>query len=325
MANNIKFGDVDIQIPSFEIKKFGGLIAIIVVAISVLSSVYTVDANENGVILRLGKYSHTTMPGLQFKIPIIDRVYKVRVDYQHKEEFGFRTERAGVRTKYSTRNFQRESWMLTGDMNIAEVSWIIQYKVKNPVDYLFNVRDVENTIRDVSEATMRLMIGDRSFKEVFSAERVAINDEARVIIQNILDHYKSGISVQMVQLQQVAPPEPVADSYNEVNRAKQEQETLINEANQAYNKEIYRAQGEAQQMINEAEGWGIERVNNALGDASLFEQQLAAYRKAPQITKDRLFIETMNTILGQTPNKIIVDAKLDNLLPLLNLGGKESK
>ena len=325
MANNIKFGDVDIQIPSFEIKKFGGVLALIVTVIILFSSVYTVDANENGVILRLGKYSHTTMPGLRFRIPIIDKLHKVRVDYQHKEEFGFRTERAGIRTKYSTRNFQRESWILTGDMNIAEVSWIIQYKVKDAVEYLFNVRDVENSIRDVAEATMRLMIGDRSFKEVFSAERVAINEVAREKIQETLDLYKSGIAIQMVQLQQVAPPEPVADSYNEVNRAKQEQETLINEANQAYNKEIYRAQGEAQQMINEAEGWSIERVNNALGDASLFGKQMAAYRKAPQITKDRLFIETMNKILGQTPNKIIVDTKLDNLLPLLNLGGKESK
>ena len=189
MAQNIKFGDLDLEIPSFNFNKFGRFIPIIIIIILAAFSFYTVGANENGVVLRLGKYSHTTMPGLHFRIPIIDEVHKVRVDYQHKEEFGFRTEKAGVRTKYSTRNFQKESWMLTGDMNIAEVSWIIQYKVKNAVEYLFNVRDVENSIRDVSEATMRLMIGDRSFKEVFSAERVAINEVAREKIQEILDLY----------------------------------------------------------------------------------------------------------------------------------------
>ena len=163
MANNIKFGDVDIQIPSFEFKKFGGLIAIIIVAIIVFSSFYTVQADENAVVLRLGKYSHTTDPGLHYRIPVIDRVYRVRVDYMDKKEFGFRTVKAGVQTQYSKRNYYRESWMLTGDLNIADVRWVIQYKIKDAADFLFNVREVENSIRDVSEATLRLMIGDRSF------------------------------------------------------------------------------------------------------------------------------------------------------------------
>ena len=163
MANNIKFGDLDIQIPSFEFKKLGGLFSLIIIAVIVFSSVYTVGANENGVILRLGKYSHTTMPGLHFKVPLIDQVYKVMVDYQFKQEYGFKTSKAGVRTEYSKRNYYKESWMLTGDLNIADVRWIIQFKIKNAADFLFNVRDVENTIRDVSETTMRLMIGDRSF------------------------------------------------------------------------------------------------------------------------------------------------------------------
>ena len=323
MANNIKFGDVDIQIPSFEFKKFRGLLALIFAAAMLFFSVYTVAANENAVVLRLGKYSHTTMPGLQFKIPFIDMVYPVKVDYQYKQEFGFRTLKAGVNTQYSKRNYSSESWMLTGDLNIADVQWSIQYKVKNAAEFLFNVRDVENTIRDVSEATMRLMIGDRSFKEVRQTERISINEAARVQIQHILDIYEAGISIQMVQLQEVLPPKPVADSFNEVNRAKQEQETLINEANQAYNKEIYKVEGEAEKIINEAEGYAVERVNNALGDAAQFKMLLAEYRKAPQITKDRFFIETMDKILANTPGKIIVDTKLDNLLPLLNLKGKE--
>ncbi len=325
MANNIKFGDIDVQIPSFDFKKFRGLFALIFVAIIIFFSVYTVNANENGVVLRLGKYVQTTMPGLHFKIPFLDQVYLVKVDYQYKEEFGFRTLKAGVRTEYSKRNYSSESWMLTGDLNIADVHWIIQYKVKDAADFLFNVRDVGNTIRDVAEATMRLMIGDRSFKEVLQTERISIAEESRVKIQQILDRYKSGISIQMVQLQGVLPPAPVADSFNEVNRAKQEQETLINEAGQAFNKEIYKAEGEAEKIINEAQGYAIERVNTAIGDAAQFEMLLAEYKKAPQITRDRFFIETMNEILGNTPNKIIVDTKLDNLLPLLNLGGRGDK
>ena len=325
MAQKIKFGDMDIEVPSFEFKNFGSLIAIVIVVVLLFSSIYTIDANENGVVLRLGKYVHTTTPGLQFKMPFIDRVYPVKVDYQYKQEFGFRTLKSGVRTEYSKRSYSGESWMLTGDQNIAEVHWIIQFKIKNASDFLFNVKNVENTIRDVSEATMRIMIGDRSFDEVIQTERVAIAEGARIKIQEILDSYNSGISIQMVQLQGVLPPSPVADSFNEVNRAKQEQETLINEAKQAYNKDIYKVEGEAEKLINEAEGYAIERVNTALGDAAQFNMLLAEYKKAPQITKDRFFIETMDDILSKTPNKVIVDTKLDNVLPLLNLDGKGVK
>ena len=185
MAQNIKFGDLDLQIPSFNFNKFGRLIPIIIIIILAAFSFYTVGANENGVVLRLGKYSHTTPPGLQFKIPFIDQVEKIRVDYQFKREFGFRTLQAGVQTQYSKRNYYHESWMLTGDLNIADVRWIIQYKIKDAANFLFNVRDVENTIRDVSEATLRLMIGDRSFTEVVQTERVAIANQARVYMQQI--------------------------------------------------------------------------------------------------------------------------------------------
>ena len=176
MAQNIKFGDMDVQIPSFDFNKFGRFIPIIIILLLATFSFYTVDANENGVVLRLGKYSHTTLPGLRFKIPLIDRVYRVQVDKQFKREFGFRTLKAGVQTQYSKRNYYQESWMLTGDLNIADVRWIIQFKIKSAADYLFNVRDVENTIRDVSEAALRLMIGDRSFTEVVQTDRVAIAD-----------------------------------------------------------------------------------------------------------------------------------------------------
>lgn len=283
------------------------------------SSFYTIDANENGVILRLGKYQNTTLPGLHLKLPIIDKVYKVKIDYQYKMEFGFRTDQPGVRTEYEYGNFRDESWMLTGDLNIAEVMWVVQYRIKDPLAYLFNVRDVENTLGDVSEAVMRLMIGDRSFQEVLQAERKAIATSARDEMQKALDHIDAGIMIQLVLLQDVLPPEPVASSFNEVNRAKQEQESAINEARQAYNKEIYSAQGEAEKLIAEAEGYAAERVNEARGNADLFDEVYDEYRKAPQVTKDRLYIETMEEILSKIDNKVIVDKNLKNLIPLMNL------
>ena len=289
-----------------------------IVAFLLLGSIYTVDANENAVILRLGKYNSTKGPGLHLKIPFLDVVEKVKVDYQYKQEFGFRTLRPGVKTQYSTRGYEGESWMLTGDLKIAEVKWVVQYKIKDAKDYLFNVKNVENTIFDASEAAVRLMIGDRSFIEVLQAEREAVAIEARKYMQDLLDSYKCGVSIQLVQLQGVVPPEPVADSFNEVNRAKQEQETLINEAKQAYNQKIFLVEGQAEKIITEANGYAIERTNQAQGDVSLFESILLEYSKAPQITKDRLYLETMEHVLSNNKNKIIVDKDIENLVPFLN-------
>jgi len=322
MSKRIQIGNLFFDIPDFP-QRSGFLITIIIVVFFCMTSIYTIDANEQGVVLTLGKYSRTTDPGIHLKIPFgIEKVYKVRVDYQYKQEFGFRTKSAAQRTQYSSKNFEHESWMLTGDLNIAEVEWIVQYKIKNPKKYLFNIRDVQNTIRDVSEATMRLMVGDKSFQDVLKSGREIISDNAKKHMQTILDQYESGISIQLVQLQDVLPPEPVADSFNEVNRAKQEQESAINEARQAYNKEIYKVEGEAQKMISEAEGYAIERVNTAKGDVQLFSSVLKEYKKAPQITKDRIYIENMESILKNIPNKIIIDEKLENILPLLDLDRK---
>ncbi len=326
MAKGFQFQGGEIKMPQLPVKRVIGLGVLIFVILILTSSFYTVNANANAVVLRFGKYVTTTGPGLHFKFPYgIDKVYMVEVAYQFKEEFGFRTVESGVRTRYSERGYKDEAWMLTGDLNIAEVKWIIQYKIIEPVDFLFNVRDVRNTIRDVAEATMRLIVGDRSFHEALQSERRNIADEAKRHMQDILNKYGAGISIQLVQLQDVHPPDPVADSFNEVNRAKQEQETAINEARQAYNKEIYRVQGDAQRMINEAEGYAIERVNQAKGDVELFKSVLEEYRKAPTITRDRLYLETMEEVLSRIPNKIIVDSELENILPLLNLnkgGGK---
>ncbi len=316
MSNN----DININdfIKNSPIKNIRGFLVPFIVAFLLLGSIYTVDANENAVILRLGKYNSTKGPGLHLKIPFLDVVEKVKVDYQYKQEFGFRTLRPGVKTQYSTRGYEGESWMLTGDLKIAEVKWVVQYKIKDAKDYLFNVKNVENTIFDASEAAVRLMIGDRSFIEVLQAEREAVAIEARKYMQDLLDSYKCGVSIQLVQLQGVVPPEPVADSFNEVNRAKQEQETLINEAKQAYNQKIFLVEGQAEKIITEANGYAIERTNQAQGDVALFESILLEYNKAPQITKDRLYLETMEHVLSNNKNKIIVDKDIENLVPFLN-------
>ena len=321
MANKYKFGNLEFEAEGPVLKQPRKFFSILVSIFLIYSSIYTVDANENAVILRLGKYHTTTTSGLQFKLPFIDSVYKVKVDYQYKKEFGFRTLKPGVKTHYSTRGYEDESWMLTGDLKIADVRWVVQYKINDPMKFLFNVKNIDETIFDVSESAMRLMIGDRSFIEVIQAERITIAVEAKQYMQEILDKYESGISIQMVQLQGVVPPEPVADSFNEVNRAKQEQETLINEALQEYNKQIYKIEGEAQKIITEAEGYAIERVNKAKGDANLFNSILKEYEKSPQVTKDRLFIEAMEEIYSSNKNKIIVDKDIEHLVPFLNKKG----
>jgi membrane protease subunit HflK len=309
----------EIKLPKIDFNKIKFPIVAGLLAISAYFCFYQVEANEEAIILRLGKYTDTVGSGLHFKIPFIDKVYKVKVDYQYKEEFGFRTDSPGVRSSYSKRGYENESWMLTGDLKIAEVHWVVQYKINEPEKYLFKVKNVENTIRDVAEATMRLMIGDRSFKEVLQKERTAIANLSKDHMQKVLDAYETGIQIQMVQLQGVVPPAPVADSFNEVNRAKQEEETLVNEANQAYNKKIFRAQGLAQKIVNEAEGYAQERKNRADGDAALFEAVFKSYKGHKDITQTRLFLEKMESILSSVSDKIIIDSNLDGVLPLLNL------
>ncbi|MBC8197134.1 MAG: FtsH protease activity modulator HflK [Candidatus Marinimicrobia bacterium] len=325
MSDNTNFTPPNINIPPNLINGSTPIFIIIgvVILLGIFTSAYKVDANENGVVLRFGKYIGTTTPGLKFKLPLgIDKVYKIQVARQYKEEFGFRTRRSGTRTQYSTKNYQDESWMLTGDLNIAEVEWIVQYNIKDPKNYLFKVKDPRNTIRDVSETVMSLMVGDRSFTEALQSERENINIMAKEEMQKILDSYDSGISIQLVQLQGLVPPGPVSDSFNEVNRAKQEQEAMINEARKDFNKIIYQAEGKAKRLVKEAEGYAIQRTNEAKGDVEMFNNVSKEYKKSPQITKDRLYIETMRKVLSKVPNKIIIDAQLENFLPLLNLQKK---
>jgi membrane protease subunit HflK len=284
-----------------------------------------VDPEEVGVIQRFGKYLKTTEPGLHFKIPFgVDMLTKVPVRKVMKEEFGFRTLKAGVKTQYSRRDYSIESLMLTGDLNIADVEWIVQYRIKDPVKFLFKIRNVEETIRDVSEAVMREVVGDRSVDEVIVLSRKEIADEVNLLLQKQLNRYNAGIEIVTINLQNVNPPDKVKPAFNEVNSAKQEKEKIVNEAWQKYNQIIPEARGKAKRTIEEAEGYAVDRVNRAKGDAERFNQVYAQYKKAKDVTKKRLYLETMEKILPEIEKIYIVDDKQKGILPLLNLdkGGK---
>lgn len=322
-GKRVKIGDNEFEVSSSQTFLLIVVALLIVVGVTVAMSFYTVDANENGVILRFGKYLKTTYPGLHLKFPWgIDKLYRIRVEYQWKEEFGFRTTRPGVKTVYAKSQYTDESWMLTGDLNIADVQWVVQYKIKDPVKYLFNVREQSGTIRAIAEAAMRFVVGDRSFQEVLQSDRRKVALLAQDYMQQTLDEYDMGIRIELVQLITVQPPDPVFDSYNEVNRAKQEQETAINEASKTYNKEIFRVEGEAKRVVQEARGYAIDRTNRATGDADLFTAVFEEYQKAKEVTRQRLYLETIGTVMRNVDEKILVDKEVKSLVPLLNLNRK---
>jgi membrane protease subunit HflK len=295
------------------------IVAVLFGVVLLFLTFFQIEPEEVGVILRFGKYVRTANPGLNLRIPIIERVYKVPIQRQLKDEFGFRTVRAGVRTQYARGSFLEESLMLTGDLNTVVVEWIVQYKVKDPVEYLFKVRAVRDTFRDLSEAVMREVVGDHSVNEVLTVRRQEIEDQVKLALQSLCDQYEMGIDVQVAVMQDVNPPDPVKPSFNEVNQAIQEKETLINEAWSEYNQEIPRAEGEAKRTVEAAEGYAIQRVNNANGDATRFVALHDEYRKAPDVTRRRLYLETMSDIMPRVGRKIVVDESQTGLLPLLNI------
>ena len=292
--------------------------------IFVFTSFYTVDADEVGVIQRFGAYIRTTQPGLHFKIPFgTETVKKVKIQNVYKEEFGFKTAQAGVRTQYARGNFTGESLMLTGDLNSALVEWIVQYRIQDPVKFLFNVRNVEETLRDVSESVMRQVVGDRSVDEVIVLSRQEIEDESQLLTQSVLDEYETGLKVVTIKLQDVNPPEPVQPAFNEVNEARQEKERIINQALEAYNKVIPQAEGQAKQAIRQAEGYALNRINRAQGDAEKFLSVWREYNKAKDVTRRRLYLETMQEVLPGIENIYVVDEEQKGLIPLLQLAKKE--
>ncbi len=311
-----KFKGLKGKLPGFWI-----IIGIVIILIIVSSSFYTVGVNEVGVVQRFGKYVRTTSPGLHFKLPRgIEKLTKVAVREIKKEEFGLRTIRAGVRTQYARSTaYLNESLMLTGDLNVAVVPWIVQYRIKDPYKYLFKVRNVNSTLRDLAESTMRMVVGDRSINEVIS-KRQEIADQANVLLQKELDEAETGINVVTIEMKKTNVPEPVQPSFNEVNQATQEKERMVYQAREEYNKAIPAAKGNAEKTVKSAEGYALDRVNRAKGDAARFLSLYAEYSKARDVTRRRLYLETLKDVFPKLGQKYIIDEDQKNVLPLLNLG-----
>lgn len=316
----------ELRLPKLPGRMIGFAIGAVVLLSILASSFYQIDPEELGVVLTLGKYTRTTSPGLHMKLPLgIETLYKVPVKRQLKEEFGFRSVKSSKRSQFTTRGFEGESLMLTGDLNSAVVEWIVQYKIDDPAKFLFRIRSPQDTFRDMSEAVMREIVGDRSVTEVLTTGRVEVADQAKLLLQAMCDQYETGISVQVVVLQNVNPPPPVQPSFNEVNEAIQEKEKMINQALADYNQAVPKAKGEAQATILAAEGYALNRVNRAKGDVEKFSALLREYNKAPDVTRRRLYVETMKEILPGLERKILVDDSVKGILPLLNLGKGEPK
>lgn len=307
--------------PQFE--KISKNIRVIIIGLIVLflgfSSFFTVDPEEVGVVVRLGKYKETVEPGLNYKIPLIDNVQLVPVERQLKQEFGYRTIKAGVQTQYRKSGYEDESLMLTGDLNLADVEWVVQYRINDPYSYLFKVRNAESTLSDISEAAMREVVGDRTVNEVLTVGRAEVSIKVQELVQSLVTEYEMGITIEQVVLQDINPPNPVKPSFNAVNEAQQQRETLINQARADYNRIIPRARGEAEETVQRAEGYASERVNTAEGEVSRFNDLYTEYIKAPDVTKQRIFLETMEDIIPKMGKKIIMDENGSNVLPLLQM------
>jgi membrane protease subunit HflK len=280
---------------------------------------YTVPSDSVAVVQRFGKYLKEVQPGLNFKLPLgVDVATIVPVKRQLKQEFGFTT--PGATDPYqSPTDGRRETEMVTGDLNAALVEWVVQYRISEPRKFLFEVREPSATLRYVSESVMREVVGDRTVDEVITVGRQEIENEALMKMQVLATKYAMGISIDQVQLKNINPPQPVQASFNEVNQAQQEKERLINEARREYNKVIPLAEGEKDQRIREADGYRLKRTNEAKGDAARFTALLAEYQKAPEVTRRRIYIETLQDVLPGIRSKIIVDGSTGSILPLLNL------
>ncbi len=297
--------------PQISANMIAIVIGVILVVALARATFYQVQTEEVGVILRFGEFIKTTDPGLRMKIPFVDTMIPVPVTRQLSQQFGFRAGTTGV--------FEDESLMLTGDLNVAVVDWIVQYRVADPYEFLFKVRNVEDTFRDMNEAVMRDVVGDRTVTEVLTVGRQEIETTAKEKLQALCDQYETGITVDLIVLQDVNPPDPVKPSWDEVNQAQQQRDRMINEAQARYNQVIPRAAGEAQQTILQAEGYALDRVNSSEGDASRFVSIYEQYRLAPDVTRQRLYLETMQKVLPLLGGKLFIDEDAQGVLPLLPL------
>jgi membrane protease subunit HflK len=296
------------------------LVIIGIVAVVFLgTSVYIVDQTEEAVVTRFGRYLGVRGPGLQFKLPFgIDKHYLVNVKTVQTEEFGFRTLKSGASSTYSSQF--GESTMLTGDLNIVEVEWIIQYRITDSVAWTFNVMERTATIRDVSRSAINMLVGDRSIMNIMGPERSAIETAGAAFMNETFRNYGLGIDVIAVKLQNIDPPAGVQEAFDDVNKAEQDMNRLINEGQQAYNAEIPRAKGDAERRIQEAQGYATERVNRANGDVARFNSVYDEYRNAPDVTRRRLYYEMVEEVFKEDEDTVIIDRNFNNFLPLKDLG-----
>ncbi|MDR2479554.1 MAG: FtsH protease activity modulator HflK [Treponema sp.] len=293
-----------------------GLVLVILLG----TSVFIVDQTEEAVVTRFGKYHVTKGPGLQFKLPFgIDRNYTVNVKSVHTEQFGFRTLTSGITSTYA--NQTSESTMLTGDLNIVEVEWIIQYRIVDPRAWAFNVNERTATIRDVSRSVINMLVGDRAIMGIMGPERSAIEAAGVEIMNETFRGYGLGIDVIAVKLQNIDPPAGVQQAFDDVNKAIQDMNRLINEGQQAYNEEIPRTQGEAERLKQVAQGYATERVNKAHGDVARFISVYEEYRRSPDVTRQRLYYEMVEEVFKNEEGTVIIDRNMGNFLPMMNLGG----
>ena len=301
------------------------IIFAILVVVFLGTSFFVVDETEQAVITRFGKYYKTLGSGLQFKLPFgIDKNYNVPVKVVQTEQFGFTTLKSGTVSQYQN-GITKESTMLTGDLNIVDVEWIIQYRIVDSAAWLFNVQDRTQTIRDISQSVVNTLVGDRAILDVMSTERSNIEIQAQNLMNENFNSLGLGINVISVKLQNIIPPVGVQAAFEDVNKASQDMERFINEGKEAYNKEIPLVQGVAEQQIQVAEGYAIERVNKAKGDVARFKAVYEEYKKNPEITRERLYLETMEEIFAASEGSTLIDKNLESVLPIKNLstGGNQ--
>ena len=301
------------------------IIILIVILIQVVySSFYTIKPGERGVVLRFGKYSKTAPPGLNFKIPLVDTVAKVDIETVRKEEFGFRTRVPGRQTVYSKEGYDSESLMLTADKNVIDVEWIVQYKVRDPFNFLFKVQNVTQSVRDISETAIRRTVGNMDFDYVLSNREILAGTAADEL-QGVLDSYEAGVDIVTVQLQDVNPPDAVKPAFNEVNEADQDMKRLVNEAEEAYNKVIPKASGEALQIVEQAKGYSVQRVNESKGETARFLAIMKEYQAAKDVTRQRMYLETLQEVLPSVKNIYVIDKDQRSILPFLDISGSKQK
>lgn len=299
-----------------------GAVLLVALVVGLMTSVYKVETEERGVVKRFGAVINITDPGLQFKLPFgIDNVQRIATARVLKQEFGFRTTsvQSRRRTRYEDKAYEDESLMLTGDLNVIDLEWVVQYRIHDPIKYLYQIREADRTLRDISESVMRRVVGNRVGAEVLTIARVDMQEQARKEIQSVMDLYDCGIHIITVELQDVVPPPRVQPAFNEVNEARQELERTINEARKMANQQIPRAEGAALRVCAEAEGYATERVNRALGETARFRSVLEEYQRARDVTRTRLYLETLSEVLPRVGQVLLVQDGQMSPLPLLDV------